>query len=117
MNEDKARFLFGEVPVGIDLDDVDARSALLAETAPPTDSAAWSGLREAIATQIAEDTPPEVWQRAQKLVAGGLDRVVVLEQLTAVLAYITRRIVLEQTPFDEAEYVAALRRLPLPEAD
>src|ERR1700730_16470392 len=117
MDEAKARFLFGEVPDGMDLDDADVRALLLEEADPSEDRPAWAALQSVIANQIADDTPAQVWQVAQDLVGRGIDRGVVLEQLTLNLAFFTRRILAEQSPFDEAAYVAALRRLPLPDPD
>jgi tetratricopeptide (TPR) repeat protein len=115
MDEAKARFLFGEIPDGMGLDDADVRALLFEEAVPSEDRPAWAALQSVIANQIADDTPAEVWQVAQDLVGRGIDRGVVLEQLTLNLAFLTRRILAEQSPFDEAAYVAALRRLPLPD--
>jgi hypothetical protein len=117
MDETKARFLFGEIPDGMDLDDADVRALLFEEADPSEERPAWAALQSVIANQIADDTPAEVWQVAQDLVGRGIDRGVVLEQLTLNLAFFTRRILAEQSPFEEAAYVAALRRLPLPDPD
>src|SRR6267378_5367161 len=115
MDEAKARFLFGEVPAGMDLDDPDVRALLFEEADPSEERPAWAALQSVIANQIADDTPADVWQVARDLVGRGIDRGVVLEQLTLNLAYFTRLILAEHTTFDEAAYVAALRRLPLPD--
>jgi hypothetical protein len=115
MDEAKARFLFGEVPDGMDLDDADVRALLFEEADPSEERPAWAALQSVIANQIADDNPAEVWQVAQHLLGRGIDRGVVLEQLTINLAFFTRRILAEQSPFDEAAYVAALRRLPVPD--
>ena len=112
MDEAKARFLFGEVPDRMDLDDPDVRALLLEEADPSEDRPAWAALQSVIANQIADDTPAEVWQVAQDLVGRGIDRGVVLEQLTLNLAFFTRRILAEKSTFNEAVYVAALRCLP-----
>src|SRR4030081_2665847 len=115
MDEAKAQFLFGEVPSGMDLDDADVRALLFEEADPSEERPAWAALQSVIANQIAADTPAEVWQVAQDLVGRGIDRGVVLEQLTMNLAFFTRRILAEKSTFDETAYVAALRRLPLPD--
>ncbi|HEX9314106.1 MAG TPA: SEC-C domain-containing protein [Actinomycetota bacterium] len=115
MDEGKARFLFGEVPAGIDVDDPDERAMFFEEADPYEERPAWAALRSVIANQIADDTPAEVWQAARDLVGRGIDRAEVLEQLTHTLAFFTRRILAEETGFDEAAYVAALHRLPLPD--
>src|SRR6266481_9100529 len=115
MDEEKARFLFGEVPAGIDVDDPDERALFFEEADPDEERPAWAALQSVIANQIADDTPAEVWQVARDLVGRGIDRAEVLDQLTLNLAYFTRLILAEHTTFDEAAYVAALRRLPLPD--
>jgi hypothetical protein len=115
MDEAKARFLFGEVPTGMDLDDADVRALLFEEADPSEERPAWAAFQSVIANQIAADTPAEVWQVAQDLVGRGIGRGVVLEQLTMNLAFFTRRILAEKSTFDEAAYVAALRCLPLPD--
>src|SRR5712691_4872241 len=115
MDEEKVRFLFGEVPAGIDVDDPDERAIFFEEADPYEERPAWAALQSVIANQIADDTPAEVWQVARDLVGRGLDRAEVLEQLTHTLGFFTRRILAEETGFDEAAYVAALRRLPFPD--
>ena len=115
MDKEKARFLFGAVPGGTDLDDPEARALFFEEADPSEKRPAWAALQSVIANQIADDTPAEVWEVARDLVGRGIDRAQVLEQLTLNLAHFTRRILAEQTGFDETAYVAALRRLPLPD--
>ena len=115
MDEEKVRFLFGEVPAGIDVDDPDERALFFEEADPDEERPAWAALQSVIANQVADDTPADVWQVARDLVGRGIDRGEVLDQLTLNLAYFTRRILAEHTTFDEAAYVAALRRLPLPD--
>src|SRR5437763_1456272 len=115
MDEEKARLLFGEVPAGVDVDDPDERAMFFEGADPYEKRPAWGALQSVIANQVADDTPAEVWQVARDLVARGIDRVEVLEQLTLNLDFFTRRILAEETGFDEAAYVAALRRLPLPD--
>ena len=79
MDEDKARFLFGEVPAGMDVDDPDARALFFEEADPYEERPAWAALQSVIANQIADDTPAEVWQVARDLVGRGIDRAQVLE--------------------------------------
>src|SRR3989442_7088230 len=115
MDEEKAQFLFGEVQAGMDVDAPDERAMFFEEADPYEERPAWAALQSVIANQVADDTPAEVWQVARNLVGRGIDRAEVLEQLTLNLAFFTRRILAETTDFDEAAYVAALRRLPLPD--
>src|SRR2546425_5849175 len=115
MDEEKALFLFGEFPAGMAVDDPDERPVCSGGADPYEEGPAWAALQSVIANQIADDTPAEVWQAARDLVGRGLDRAEVLEQLTHTLAFFTRRILAEETGFDEAAYVAALRRLPFPD--
>src|SRR5215467_3361917 len=115
MDEAKARFIFGEIPDGVDIDDPDARSDYFEAVEDPDEAQpAWAALRTVIANQIADDTPPAVWEVARDLLSRGIDREMVLEQLTLAFATLARRMLAEKTNYDEAAYVATLRRLPLP---
>ena len=76
-----------------------------------------AALYEAIADQIANEDPPAVWATAQRLLAMGLDRRRVLQNLALTLSgQIYAGVGTDQT-FDAATYAAALDRLPLPTAD
>ncbi|MGH4015384.1 MAG: hypothetical protein ACRDSL_15955 [Pseudonocardiaceae bacterium] len=118
MDPEKAALLCGEVPDWADLDNPEDRSALLAEhdyihdqqwLGPACDAAL-----EVVASQIADDSPPEVWRTAQRLLAGGLDRRQVLQQLVLALSKQFRAVVAGQADFDLDAYRAMLTRLPVP---
>src|SRR5438445_8959065 len=117
MDGDKARFLFGEVPVGLDPDDPDDRAALLALDDGEELSEFRSAVREVVAAQIADDDPPEVWATAQRLLELGWEREEVLNQLCLVFAQATHRALGDRgIPFERAGYTEMLARLPLPRA-
>ncbi|MFI5040779.1 MAG: YecA family protein [Acidimicrobiales bacterium] len=112
MEEAKVKFLFGEVPAGLDPDDLEDRATLLAREA----GAAGSAAREAIATQIAEGNPPEVWATAERLVASGFDRHAAMGQLALAITHAVHTALEDEGAVDPVEYVAALAGLPLPTA-
>jgi len=116
MDEEKARFLFGEAPAGSTWT-TPMNAPCSSRRRNPYEETARLGRpqQSVIANQIADDTPAEVWQVARDLVGRGVDRAEVLEQLVHTLAFFTRCILAEETAFDEAAYVAALHRLPLPD--
>lgn len=114
----KVDLLFGTVPSWADPDDPDDRATLFTEAVEDGgDSLAAplrAALREILATQIADDDPPEVWATARRLLATGIDRDQVLSQLTLALAGQAQAALRDNRPYDEATYLAALDRLPLP---
>ena len=69
---------------------------------------------EVVANQIADGEPPFVWEAAQRLLARGLDRHDVLQNLVIALIPHFQAAVTDKEPFDEAAYASALDRLPLP---
>src|SRR5260370_9509070 len=101
MDEEKARFLFGEVPPGIDADDPDERALFFEEADPYEERPAWAALQSVIANQIADDTPAEAWQAARDLVGRGLDRADVLEHPGHTLAFFTPPVLPQATAFRE----------------
>lgn len=117
MDDAKASFLFGDVPVGFDPDDGDERGARLAEAEGKELSPGRAALRQVIATQVATDDPPETWATAQRLSGLGLDRTAVLDQLAIAVGHAARAAVQGDRPFDRAAYISALESLPLPSAD
>jgi hypothetical protein len=113
MDDARARFLFGEPPVGVDLDDPDQRAGLLDADDVELSPAA-SVLRDAVANQIADEDLPQVWATAQRLTALGLDRQNVLAQLVMALAHSVWGMLADGQSFDPVRYASALDRLPLP---
>lgn len=120
MDSAKIEFLFREVPDGFDPDDPDHRLALItAEYGGDADEPlvrGQVGFRAAVADQIASDTPPQVWQAAQRLLAEGRDRVDVMRQLVLALTPSMMNVVIKEREFDFDAYLAALDRLPVPTA-
>lgn len=106
-------FLFGEVPHDIDLTDSDARAELFGAGGDlsPVQVAA----RQAVANQVLEDNPPEVWTNAARLLDAGLDRHDVLRQIMLTFAPQLLAALHDEEPFDPEAYAAALGRLPLPD--
>ena len=108
-------FLFGELPAGADPDDAGRRAELLARTHPDLPLVGLAAL-EAIATQIAEDDPPEVWQTARRLLEEGYDAGAVKRQLSMTFGPYLVDALGGESSFDVQRYVGALGRLPLPTA-
>ncbi|HEY8202331.1 MAG TPA: SEC-C domain-containing protein, partial [Actinomycetota bacterium] len=118
MESEKVALLFGTVPSWADPDDPDDRSSLLSRefgTQEGPGTTLRLALYETLANQIADDDPPAVWATAQRLLATGMDRHRVLQNL--VMALNTHVLVaLDGQAFDPPAYEKALDRLPLPDA-
>jgi hypothetical protein len=119
MDPQKASLLFGDVPPWADLDDREDRATLLAERlAIPDDASSGQIVRlmlyETVATQIAEENPPEVWATARRLMVRGMESDQVLANLVIALEPSIHRSITDERPFDLAAYAAALGHLPLP---
>ena len=69
-------------------------------------------LHEAVASQLWEGVPPQVWHTAQRLTAEGFERHDVLHMLMFALSEQLSRAVQTHRPFDVDAYVAALDALP-----
>lgn len=117
MNPAKVAFLFGTVPDGFDPENPDHRAELLrgAGDLPPASLA----VREIVATQVADETPPEAWATVQRLLAEGMEPATVMSQMVMAMAH-TLQAALAKTDgatdaFDLDGYCALLRRLPLPD--
>ncbi|HZT67241.1 MAG TPA: SEC-C metal-binding domain-containing protein [Acidimicrobiales bacterium] len=122
MDPVKVSVLFDELPGWADPDDREDRAALLADRLGiPEDASSGELFRlavyETVATQIAEEDPPEVWATASRLLDAGLDRESVLGQLVMALLPRLSAAVGGQEPFDRDAYVDALTRLPLPSVE
>lgn len=119
MDPAKIAFLFGTVPDWVDPDDQDDRATLIADQLLDFDDGESEGILmqvflETIASQIADDNPPEVWATAQRLLAMGLDRDPVMANLLFALVPSIKAAVTEKRPFDPAAYTAILDLLPVP---
>jgi hypothetical protein len=112
MDAAKIAILFDHLPPGADPDDPDERSLLL--DPDRTLGPARAAVREVIATQIADEDPPEVWATAQRLRDLGLDRADIVSQLSLAFAGETQRLLSTREHFDPEAYRAVLERLPLP---
>lgn len=97
MDTAKARFLFGVEDPGFDPDDEDALANFIAaELAGEEDDPGEDGsardlqvlLTVAVASQVRDDEPPETWGNAQRLLAVGLDRRAILDQMALVASYL-----------------------------
>jgi hypothetical protein len=119
MDSEKVAFLFGDLPTWADPDDADERGELLSHSVDPDQpgAAIQIALRQAIANQIADDDPPEVWRTARRLLAAGHDRHDVMRQLTLSFTPTLMAALTDNKPFESGDYLAALERLPLPSAE
>ena len=119
MDAQQTTFLFGRLLPGADLDDVDSRDELLAVGYSDVPALQLAAV-QAIATQIADHDPPEVWQNVQRLLADGHDPENVLNEVAltfrpyALAAWTSSHKPDGQQRYDQQEYVQALGRLPLP---
>jgi len=106
-------FLFGTVPDEGAYDDEDGRIALLRADRP---DASWPppSIRVVIANQVLDGDPPETWATAARLLAGGLDRHAVMDQLVGAMLPSVEAALRGETP-DPDSYPAALGRLPAPD--
>jgi hypothetical protein len=69
-------------------------------------------VHEIVATQLADDDPPEVHQTATGLLDAGYDRHEVLHMLARPMASQIHATLTDKRPYDHARHVAALRVLP-----
>lgn len=114
MDAAKVQFLFGDAVGDADPDDPEDRAALL-EAANPDLTGNDLMTQEVVATQIAEDRPPEVWQVARRMLGSGLPSADVLGQITFAFGHAVRSAAQAGVAFDEDAYVASLAFLPLPQ--
>ena len=117
MRPEKIALLFGDVPEWADPDDPEDRAALCAEVVDADGhplGPVGAALREVVVSQVADERPPEVWAAAQRMLAQGLDREEVLDQLTTAVAAAVSDGLTSGTEYDEAAYLERLARLPLP---
>jgi hypothetical protein len=113
---DRLSFLFGDdVDLdGVDLEDVEERSRLMAGTFGSEPEALQLLVHEVLANQILDDDPPEVWEAVLRMQAEGTDREGILGQLALVLLPVMHDAIGSEEPWDPDAYVGALGSLPLP---
>ena len=108
-------FLFGLAPADdLDPENLDDRAQLLEAATDRELTPAQLAVREVLATQIINDDPPEVWATATRLTGLGLDRDVVLGELSMALAGVMSKALAATSRAEPKAYLAALGRLPLP---
>jgi hypothetical protein len=138
VHQDKVAFLFGELPDWADPDDPDDRDALISLQFSAQQAGGGNGedddysddgtdddgdkdspdqlraaFRSAVANQVANDDPPDVWATAQRLLAMGLDREMVLGELVMAMIPQFQAALDNEGPYDLDAYRAALASLPL----
>jgi Domain of unknown function (DUF1841) len=113
-----------------DLADPDARSYVIRHEHPEFGDALEAGLEEVdlghgpinprlhltvheiVATQLWDGDPPEVWETAVRLREAGYERHEILHMLSRPVSEQVWAAWHDQTPYDRAHHVAALRALP-----
>jgi hypothetical protein len=113
-----------------DLDDPDLRSLATRAEHPEYDAALTSGQRqieaadgpmnprlhltmhEIVATQLWDNTPPEVWETAERLREAGYERHEILHMLAGTVSDQVWASLQDHVPYDVDAHVAALRALP-----
>jgi hypothetical protein len=114
----------------LDASDPDERSVLIRLAHPTLDDAIERGedelivdgrvmnprlhlmIHEIVATQIIDGDPPEMFETAERLTAGGRDRHDVLHMLGSTVSEQIWSATNDQRPYDRAAHVAALAALP-----
>lgn len=122
MSRARFQFLFGSDEAPVDVDDEDQLAGWFAQELAGQPQQGTEPIRAlmrvVVARHVLTETPPSTWLTAQRLLDAGLDRSVVLDQLTmAVIAEARHRLVDEGERFDDERYAASLATLPLPPAD
>jgi hypothetical protein len=116
----------GEDTAWLDVGNPDERALLIAAAHPELDADAETMLvdgremnpqlhltiHEIVATQLAEDDPPEVWATAQRLRGVGYGRHEILHMLGAAMTPQLWSALHDQRPYDPDEHRAALEALP-----
>jgi hypothetical protein len=82
----KLALLFGDnPPADVDLNDPDQLRKAIEESAPPDQTIRQVTLLGMVPDQIVSVDPPDVWETAQRLLALGMDRESVLQELVVAL--------------------------------
>jgi hypothetical protein len=74
-------------------------------------------VHEIVANQLWDDTPPEVWQAARRLLASGMDRHEVLHAIGEVLVHHLHGVLTGQGETDLGAYIAGLEQLGRTDGD
>jgi hypothetical protein len=69
-------------------------------------------MHEIVATQLWEDSPPEVWETAVRLLDAGFERHEILHMLSRPVSDQVWAALHDERPYDRERHVAALRALP-----
>lgn len=69
-------------------------------------------IREIVSTQLHENSPPQVTQTAERLIASGYTSEEALTLLGCALSHEMVEVLGSEQSFDEARYIACLERLP-----
>ena len=123
MDTQKAAFVFGEVPPSEDTNDEEVRHRLVRQRVlteqPESDDGSPASafavlVHQLVADQIAEDNPPEVWRNARRLLDSGLEAKFVMSNLVLAANATLVASLHSGEPFNDAQYIEELDRLPLP---
>jgi hypothetical protein len=125
--------VLAELGVGIEqLSDPDTRSLVIRHEHPEFEEALKEGRREIegpsgpmnprlhlamheiVATQLWDDSPPEVWDTVVRLLEGGYERHEILHMLGRLATDQVWEALHEKRPYDREHHVAALQALPGP---
>ena len=122
MDADRCRFLFGSDVAPLDVDDDDELIDFFERELAARDTVGLDRsralMRLVVARQVLRDEPPATWATAQRLLAAGMDRSLVLNELTmAAMVEVQRCLEDGGAGFDEARYASSLATLPLPTVD
>jgi hypothetical protein len=69
-------------------------------------------MHEIVATQLWDDSPPEVWETAARLLHAGYERHEIFHMLSRPVADQVGGALRDEQPYDEERHIAALRALP-----
>jgi Domain of unknown function (DUF1841) len=69
-------------------------------------------MHEIVATQLWDDSPPEVWETAMRLLEDGYERHEILHMLGRLVSDQVWEALHDERPYDRDRHVAALRALP-----
>ena len=69
-------------------------------------------MHEVVATQLWDDSPPEVWDTAVRLSDAGYERHEILHMLGRLVSDLVWEALHDERPYDRERHVAALQALP-----
>ena len=100
-----------------DFDDDATFIALLEPTLPRGLSPLERAMRFAAAAEMTSDESPEVWATVRRLLALGLNREQIFDNIVIALTPLLSATLHNEVSFDRVEYLAALDQLPVPDID